>query len=79
MTDSDWNKIHRLLNDDEYVNRSSFMVCYSNAMHRAHPPSNTIKTKKEFIKDEKFVPGSHLPKFASPMRKTRRKVSTNVA
>lgn len=49
MSNNDWDKIHRLLNDEEYTKNQAYMVCYSNPGHTAHPPSNKLETEKDLL------------------------------
>ena len=54
------------------------MICYSEEGHKAFPPGNKINKRKDYIKNQDFVPGSHLPKFGEKQRIVRKKSNTFV-
>ena len=75
-----WEKIHQLLDDEEYVLKSSFMVAYSGINHQAIPPSNKVETKEEIINQQ--VPGSNLPNTTlnlPPTYRRKRRIKSSVS
>ena len=60
MLPGDWNKVQRLLNDEEYTLNSSYITCFSKPGHKSSPPSNKLKTLKDIVRKPNEIANKFL-------------------
>ena len=87
MIPEDWNKVHRLLNDQEYTLNSSYISCFSRPNHKGFPPSNRLKHRREILRKPSKVANEYMgfedsctceDKLGSPMKRRQKALQKEV-